>query len=255
MVARNSRVLLFIGLLCMAYSMTQAQTLIRESNRTNEIEKSWKMEWGILTGVGVSNVLKPESNPTLKMPEGKGTYRVMYAARPEAQIGVFGEIGKTKSIFSFQIHFAYTMRAIPEPVFYSYNDDIKDVYKSTYLNGGTVSALFCFKPVDKFKIGIGIEATKFLVTEGVKNSDIGEYTEWYSSSTGLKLMLSYKVSPRVDINVYGRAGHISEFDKKNLMPDDISAGMTVGYRLCGKEVRYKAKIEEEKKVYRLDYNK
>lgn len=258
MVAKNSKLFVVIGLLFIMYSTTQAQTLIRESSNSKEIKKSWKVEWGILTGMGVSNVLQPEKEPTLSMPEGMNTYRVMYAARPEAEIGFFGEIGKTKSMFSFQAHFSYTMRAVPEPVFYNYANDIKDVYKSTYLNGATVGVLFCIKPIEKFKIGVGVDVTSFLITQDVEDSDIGEYTEFYSSSTGLKLVLSYKVSPRVDLNVYGRLGSISNFDMikdKSLRPDDISAGMTVGYRICGKEIRYKAKIEEEKKVYKLDYSK
>lgn len=258
MVARNSKLLFVIGLLFIVYNTTQAQTLIRESSRTKEIKKSWKMEWGILTGMGVSNILRPDKEPTLSMPEGMSTYRVMYAARPEAEIGVFGEIGKTKSIFSFQAHFSYTMRAVPEPVFYNYANDIKEVYKSTYLNGGTFGILFCFKPVEKFKIGVGFDVTNFLITQDVEDSNIGEYTEFYSSSSGFKLVLSYKVSPRVDLNVYGRVGRINDFDMnmgKFPKPDDISAGMTVGYRICGKEIRYKAKIEEEKKVYKLDYTK
>lgn len=256
MITRNSKWLFVIGLLFIVYGTTQAQTLIKESSRTKEMKTSWKMEWGILTGMGVSNVLKPDNEPVISMSEGINTYRVMYAARPEAEIGLFGEIGKTKSIFSFQAHFSYTMRAVPEPVFYNYSNDIKEVYKSTYLNGGTFGLLFCIKPVDKFKVGIGFDMTNFFITGDVEESNIGEYTELYSSSTGLKLVLSYKVSPRVDLNVYGRLGRINDFDMnmgKDFRPDDISAGMTIGYRLFGKEIRYKAKVEEEKKVYKLDY--
>jgi hypothetical protein len=260
MVARNSKLLFVIGFLFIVYTTTtQAQTLIKENSRTKEIETNWKMEWGILTGMGVSNVLRPDKEPTISMPEGINTYRVMYAARPEAEIGFFGEIGKTKSFFSLQAHCSYTMRAVPEPVFYNYsNSNIKEVYKSTYLNGGTFGLLFCFKPVEKFKIGVGFDVTNFLITQDVEDSNIGEYTEFYSSSTGFKLVFAYKVSPRIDLNAYGRLGKLNDFDiktGKDMRPDDISAGMTISYRLCGKEIRYKAKLEEEKKVYKLDYTK
>jgi len=100
--------------------------------------------------------------------------------------------------------------------------------------------------------------TNFLITKDVQESDFGEYTELYRSSKGLKLVLSYKVSSRVDLNAYGRLGVIDGFTRNydvTPAPDDISGGMTIGYRLFGKEVRYKAKIEEEKKVYKLDYSK
>jgi hypothetical protein len=256
MVARDSKFLFIIGLLFIVYNSGQAQTLIRESSRTKEIKRSWKVEWGILTGAGVSNILRPDTERMLDVPEGADTYRVMYAPRPEASLGFFGEIGKTKSIFSIQAHLSYTMRAMPKPVFYNNGDDIKEVYKSTYLNGATVGLLFCFKPVDRFKIGVGFDVTNFLITDNVENSDIGEYTNLYSSSAGLKLVFSYKVSPRVDVNVYSRVGRLTDVDVKGgngITPDDISAGMTVGYRLFGKEIRYKVKVEEEKKVYKLDY--
>lgn len=259
MVAKNSKFLFIVGLLFIVYNSSQAQTLIRESSRTKEIKKNWTIEWGILTGMGVSNVLRPNEEPILDMPEGMSTYRVKYAPRPEAEIGFFGEIGKTKSIFSMQAHLSYTMRAMPKPVFYNYgSNDIKEVYKSTYLNGGTFGLLFCIKPVDRFKIGLGFDVTSFLITDDVENSDIGEYTNLYASSAGLKVVFSYKVSPRVDINVYSRLGRLTDGNMEmsnGFAPDDISAGMTVGYRLFGKEIRYKAKLEEEKKVYKLDYTK
>lgn len=258
MILRDSKLLFIIGLLFVVYNTTQAQkTLIRETNNTHSIDKSWKVEWGILAGVGISNVLKPNENPTLSMSEGVSTYRVMYAPRPEAEVGIFGEIGKTKSFFSIQAHFTYTMRAVPQPVFYALNQDIKEVYKSTYLNGLTGGLLFFFKPVDKFKIGVGFDATNFLITQDISDSNIGEYTELYSTAVGLKAVFSYQVSPRVDINVYGRLGKINVGDDffKEMAPNDISAGMAIGYRLCGKEIHYKSKTDEEKKVYRLDYTK
>lgn len=259
MVAKNSSVLFMIGLFFFIVQTTEAQTLIRERSNTKEIKKSWKMEWGILTGMGVSNVLRPDQEPKLTMPEGVNAYKVMYAPRPEAEIGIFGEIGKTKSIFSVMAHFSYTMRAVPEPVFYNQGDNVQEAYKSTYLNGATGGILFCFKPVEKFKIGIGVDMVNFMWTKAIEESNIGEYTENYTSSAGLKMMLSYKVSPRVDLNVYGRLGRIngSGFDvmEKSMKPDEVSAGMTVAYRIGGKEIRYKAKIEEEKKVYKLDYTK
>lgn len=256
MLIKNSRWFVVIGLFFMIFNTIQAQTLIRETSKTKKKDKNWKVEWGILTGMGVYNVLKPDQAPNIDMPEGANTYRVMYAPRPEAQIGFFGEIGKTKSIFSFQAHLSYTMRAVPKPVFYDYSNDIKEVYKSTYLNGGTVGVLFCLKPVDRFKVGVGFDLTSFLIFEDVEKSNIGEYTAFFGSSVGLKLMLSYKVSPRVDMNVYGRLGKLDGFNSnldKGPAPDDISAGMTLSYRLFGKEIRYKETITEEKKVYKLDY--
>lgn len=261
MVAKNSSVLFVIGLLFIICQTTEAQTLIRESSRTKEIKKSWKIEWGILTGMGVSNVLRPAEEPQLTMGEEISTYSVMYAPRPEAEFGFFGEIGKTKSFFSVMAHFSYTMRAIPEPVFYDQGSTVEEVYKSTYLNGLTGGVFFCFKPVEKFKIGVGFDMTNFMMTKEIEESNIGEYTEFYSSSMGFKVMLSYKVSPRIDLNVYGRLGRIEGLDldlagvSKAPIPDEVSAGVTVGYRIGGKEIRYKAKIEEEKKVYKLDYTK
>jgi hypothetical protein len=251
MVARNSKIFVVIGLLFIVFNTTQAQTLIKESSRTKKLEKSWKIELGILTGAGVSNILRPNMEPIIDIPEGMNTYRVKYAPRPEAQLGLFTEIGKSNSIYSFQVQLSYTMRAMPKPVFYNYSNDIKEVYKSTYLNGGTAGFLFCIKPVDRFKIGVGLDFTSFLILDDVENSDIGEYTNIYRSSAGLKVVFTYKVSPRIDVNVYSRLGRIS--GNSSMAPDDISAGMTVGYRLVGKEIKYKAKLEETKQVYKLDY--
>lgn len=251
MVARNSKILFVIGLLFIICNTMQAQTLIREKSNTKKIEKSWKIELGLLTGMGVSNILRPNTEPIIEMPEGMSTYRVKYAPRPEAQLGLFAEMGKSNSIYSFQVHLSYTMRALPKPVFYNYSNDIKEVYKSTYLNGGTAGILFCIKPVDRFKIGVGLDFTSFLIFDDVENSDIGEYTNLHRSSAGLKVVFTYKVSPRVDVNVYSRLARTA--GGGGVAPDDISAGMTVGYRLVGKEIKYKAKLEETKQVYKLDY--
>ena len=253
---RNSKVFFMIALLFITYNTIQAQTLIRETSNTKKNEKSWKVEWGLLTGMGVSNVLRPDVEARIALPESASTYRTMYAARPEAEIGFFGEIGKTSSIFSFQAHLSYTMRAVPEPVFYNNSSNVKEVYKSTYLNGGTIGALFCFKPVDRFKVGVGLDLTRFLILDDVVDSDIGEYTGFFKSSAGLKLVVSYQVSPRVDLNVYSRFGRLDDFDaarSNGFSPDDISVGMTVAYRLLGKEIRYKETIIEEKQVYKLNY--
>jgi len=76
MVTRNSKLLFVIGLLCIVYNTTQAQTLIRENSRTKEIKHNWKVEWGILTGMGVSTVPKPCKEQIIHLPEGMNSYQV-----------------------------------------------------------------------------------------------------------------------------------------------------------------------------------
>ena len=77
MFTKNLSLLFAVGLFLFSYQSVQAQkTLMKEYNNSEEVKKSWRIEWGILTGAGVSNVLRPQENPTLEMPETMNAYEI-----------------------------------------------------------------------------------------------------------------------------------------------------------------------------------
>lgn len=244
----------------------QTKTLIKESNDERTYEKKWRVEWGALTGAGVNYVFKQPNLTAVANPEGMSYTAINYAPRPEAELGFFTEVGKVGSIFSVSTEFTYTMRAVPQPVFSNNSNQVAE-YKNTYLNGATFGLLFNFKPVDKFKVGIGFDCTRFLMTKKIQESNHAKYTQAFSTPFGLKTVFSYQVSPRMDIQMYARLGKIGDCEAQNMnggssntsamwekmKPEDISAGVRVAYRICGKELHIKKKLQGEKKVYRLNY--
>lgn len=260
MIGKKSNLLFLLVFVLGTYSATQAQdkTLIYEKEGEKTIDKVWRTEFGIWGGAGVSNFFKPASNPAIAIPEEYNNYSVMYAPRPEANVGVFTEIYKPNSIVSVQLFVGYTMRAIPKPVFYTAQNEPPQEYRSTYLNGLTGGAMVFFRPgKKKFRIGVGLDATQFLIFPDVKDSEIGEYTELYKGSYGFKTVVGYQVSPRMDLNIYGRLGmNAASFkNTENYLPTDVSAGVMMSYRLFGKEHHLKGKIQGKKEVYRLNYTK
>lgn len=233
------KMFLLVVLLSLSYGTTNAQQLIYKT------EKNWKMHFGVVGGVGISNSLENSvSNQTLFTPEGYDSYSVMYAPRPEVNLGLFSEIEKGK--FSFQTTLTYTMRSTPAPVFTLGGSDPGNTYQSLYLNGVTAGGVLFFKPVDKFKFGIGFDCSHFFIPKELKESTYGNYAEGYKSSRSLKTVVGYSVSPRMDINVYVAA--VNTLTEK-LQVDNITAGATITYKLCGTEVKIK------KEVYKLDYSK
>ncbi len=242
---------------CSFQAEAQVQkTLIQETNKNINCEKKWKIEWGVIGSAGVSNVLKP-NEPRIESMYGSETaptsYSILYAPRPEAELGFFGEISKVNSIFSFQSRITYTMRAIPQPVFSGSSTVPAQEYKSTYLNGLTMGGTFFINPVSKFKIGLGLEATGFLITKEIADSEHGEYTESFKSVMGLRMVLGYQISPRMDMNVYGSISNSHKENSMNYEPDNVSAGIMMLYRISGKEIHVKRTFKEKKEVYKLVY--
>lgn len=230
-----------IGLLlcCMLFTLSSisAQQLIRKT------EKQWKVHFGVMGGVGVSNFLQnAHTNATEFLPEGSDQYEVMYAPRPEATIGIFSEL-ETKCKFSFQTNLAYTMRAIPKP---SFGTNAVKAYESLYMNGLTVGGIIFFKPVNKLKVGFGFDFTQFLITKELEEGRYGNYATQYRASKNIKTVVSYSVSPRADIQVYVAAENSL---KSKMQVDNINAGATLAYKLVGREIKM------QKQVYKVDYNK
>lgn len=233
------KIFLLVFVFGLSYNTTQAQQLIYQC------EKNWKMHWGVTGGVGVSNFLENSISLTnVSIPESYSSYAVMYAPRPEANLGFFTEIEKGR--FSFQTTFTYQMRAMPAPVFISGNNDPGNTYQSLYMNGLSLGGVLFFKPVDKFKFGIGFDLAHFFIPKELKESNYGSIAEGYKNARSLKTVIAYNLNPRTDINVYVAA--VNNLTEK-MQVDNIAAGVTITYKLCGTEVKVK------KEVYKLDYTK
>lgn len=228
---------LFLG----TYATTQAQQLISKS------EKSWKIHWGVTGGAGVSNFLE-NSRPQLEsMPEGMDAFTVKYAPRPEVTLGLFTEFEPQCKFFSFRTSINYMMRSIPEPTFHSYLSSIvENPYKSIYLNGLYVDGILFFKPLEKVKFGLGFDLAHFFMTNQIKEGQNSEYAQNFVSYRGLKTVVSYNIDARTDLSMYVSVGN-SMMDKMQV--DNISGGVTMAYKLKGRE--YKVK----KEVYSIDYVK
>ena len=228
---------LFLG----TYATTQAQQLISES------EKSWKIHWGVTGGTGVSNFLE-NSSPKLKsLPEGFDAYTVKYAPRPEVTLGLFTEFESECKFLSFRTSINYMMRSIPEPTFQSYlSSTVQNPYQSIYLNGLYVDGVLFFKPLDKVKFGLGFDLANFFMTNQIKEGQNSEYAQSFVSYRGLKTVVSYNINARTDLNMYVSVGNSAMGE---MQVDHISGGVTVAYKVKGREFKMK------KEIYTIDYVK
>jgi hypothetical protein len=228
---------LFLG----TYSTIQAQQLLSQS------EKSWKIHWGVTGGAGVSNFLQNAKPKLESIPEGFDAYTVRSAPRPEVSLGLFTELESQCKFLSFRTSINYMMRAIPEPTFHSYlSSVVENPYQSIYLNGLYVDGIIFFKPIDKVKFGLGFDLAHFFMTKQIKEGQNGEYAQNYVSYKGLKTVIAYNINARTDLSMYVSVGN-SSMEKMNV--DNISGGVTMAYKLKGRE--YKVK----KEVYKIDYVK
>jgi len=226
---------LFLGM----YETTQAQQLISKS------EKSWKVHWGVTGGAGVSNFLENARPQIQSTPEEMDDYRVRYAPRPEIILGVFTEIEPECKFFSFRTSINYMMRSIPKPTFYSYlSSTVENPYKSIHLNGLYVDGILFFKPLEKVKFGLGFDLAHFFMTKQIKEGQNAEYAQNYVSYRGLKTVIAYNINARTDVSMYVSVGN-SLMDKMQV--DNISGGVTVAYKVKGKEFKIK------KEIYSIDY--
>jgi len=231
---------LLIALILGAFSQADAQQLIKKTN------KSWKIHKGVIGGVGLSNFLTnatPQSSEFL--PEGSSDYSMLYAPRPEARIGLFAEL-ESKCRFSFRLAGAYMMRAIPKPTFSAASSANTNDYRSIYLNGLMTDLTIFFRATDKFKVGVGFESAHFMMTKKLKEGDYADYANNYKFSHGVKAVVAYSISPRTELNMYVLASN-NTYSFKQL--NNISGGVAVAYRLCGKEIKV------QKEVYKIDYTK
>lgn len=218
------------------HSTIDAQQLIHQS------EKSWRIHHGLIGGAGLSNALPNSIKQQQSYPEGQSKAVFLFAPRPEVNVGLFSEIEKGK--LSFQTSLTYTMRSIPAPVFINAGVHATNTYQSLYLNGLTLGGVFFVKPVPKVKIGLGFDMTHFFMTKELKEGDYSDYALQYTNSRSIKTVVAYSVDPRTDVNFYVAAVN-TRIDKMQI--DNITAGIAVTYKLCGKEIKI------QKEVYKLDY--
>lgn len=212
-------------------------------------EYTFKTHFGIIGGAGVSNFLNNGSYEGLmSTSEGQRLASVAIAPRPEAQLGIFYE-AEYNCRFALRASVMYTMRAIPKPTF---NDPLSSIataptYSSIYLNGLTAEGVFFFQPVDRFRIGLGLETTTFFITKRIADGMYNEYVNEHVNQYASKLVLSYRVGSRTEISTYATLGN-SDNDR-DLKFNNISGGVMVNHRLWGKAY----KVQEE--TYQLEYTK
>lgn len=229
--------LLFLG----TYATTQAQQLLSKS------EKSWKIHWGVTGGAGVSNFLQSAKPELGSLPEGFDAYTVRSAPRPEVSLGLFTELESQCKFLSFRTSINYMMRAIPEPTFHSYlSSVVENPYKSIYLNGLYMDGVLFFKPIEKMKFGLGFDIASFFLTKQIQEGQNSEYAQNFMTYMGLKTVISYNINARTDLSMYVSAGN-SSMGKMQI--DNISGGVTMAYKLKGREYKIK------KEVYKIDYVK
>ena len=138
------------------------------------------------------------------------------------------------------------MRSTPAPVFNSSASVADNTYQSLYFNGLSLSGLWFFKPVDKFKVGLGFDYVHFFNNKLLKESNYGAYASDHMTSAGIRTELVYSKDSRTDFALTVSAANTQ---MKKIQIDNISVAATVYYKLCGKEIKIK------KEIYKLDYSK
>ncbi|MDC0230759.1 hypothetical protein OAK19_02245 [Aureispira] len=232
--------LLFLILIIQSVSIN-AQQLVHQS------EKNWKLHFGFLGGATVASYMNNLINTEYDfLPEGKTDYEINYAPRPTVNLGVFSEVEFCEK-FSHRMTVNYTMKAIPAPIFLNSNSSTNfNNYQSIFLNGLNVSGTLIFKPINKFKIGLGLNYSHFFINKDLANSNYGSYTNTLMTCKGIHLETIYSTGPRTDIALVVTAAN-SQVRKMQI--DNIMIGVNVYHKICGKEVRIK------KEIYKIDYSK
>ncbi len=219
------------------------------TQKLSEVNKKWRVHWGVYGGAGVANALGMSYFDYMDYytMDENGNYvaqdvQILHAPRPEAKLGFSCEIEMPK-IVSFQLGIGYMMRAVPKPSVGVNGQPAEKKYASTVLNGAHWNGTLFFRANNKIKFGLGFESAFMPLYRSGKMSSYDMYTESHTFSHGVTTVVSYSVNPRLSLNFYAMAS-TGMYD---LGFNNISAGMTVGYRIRGKEIRLK------KEVYKLDY--
>ena len=230
----------FILLLLGSYSTLNAQQLLSKTSKT------WKVHWGVTGGAGMSTYLQnalPENAHFL--PEGMAVYSVLYAPRPEVNLGVFTEF-EFKSKFMLRMSLTYAMRAIPKPVYLTpSNPTVANQYQSIYLNGAGADLIFFYQPIKKMKFGMGFDMAHYFMTKKFRQGNYGAYAHHFMGYHGLKTVVAYNINPRMDISMYVSGGSSSM--NKLFQFDNFNVGTTFTCKLKGKEYKI------QKEIYKVDY--
>lgn len=215
-----------------------AQTLVHQS------EKSWKIHFGVQGAAGLSTYFNNLTNDfEMPVPETASSFELNYAPRPEVLFGVFTEL-EFSDKFSYRTTLSYMMRAIPAPVFLNNTASAVNTYHSIYSSGLAVSGTWFFKPVQKFKVGLGYDYVHFVNEKFLKDTKYATFSNAFSASRGLRTEFVYSSNTRTEYALTVTAGN-SNFNK--LQVDNLTIAATIYHRLCGKMIKVK------KEVYKLNY--
>lgn len=235
--------------LVVAFSFFAFQAFSQDSRQLiSSTTKTFKVHFGIETGLGVSHLLaKPYAIQPLVLSQDETTilpveqYDIMLAPRGEARFGFFTEY-EAPSGWGMKSSVGYMGKALPKPV---ENTSANIPYNVGYLNNLTYAFSFYFKPMGKVRLGLGTEYHwAFRTGKQRRVGTVGDYWESLTTYMGLRGEVSYQVNPRTFINTYiGLGSHFAA----NVPVDYISGGVTVAYRLKGKE------YEIKKDIYRINY--
>lgn len=208
--------------------------------------KTFKIHFGIEGGVGANYLFSDLTQNMYFIEKAEdnyvaANYKMRLAPRPEAQFGLFSEIEFKR--WDLKVYTGYLGQTVPKPIRTMTASDVQ--YNLAYMHNFTANAMLYYKPSARIRVGLGLESHMGFVGEKRGNSELGEY--WYGLShfSGLRAEVGYQVNPRMHVNTYAMVGKYAAFT--GAVVDNVSAGVTISYRLKGKE------YEIKKDIYKINY--
>lgn len=235
------------GLLFVALLFSCTHQLIAQDSRQllSSTSKTFKVHFGIEGGIGANYLFSDRTQKTIMQgrPESSivSKHKIYLAPRPDAQFGIFSEIEFKR--WDFKVYIGYLGKTVPKPVEATTGNDAP--YNLAYINNVVTNAMAYYKPSSRLRIGLGIETHTGFIGNKKLAGDFSNYWGSFAAFMGLRAEVGYQLNPRMHLNTYATIGKYGGVD--GVVLGNASAGVTVSYRLKGKE------YEIKKDIYRINY--
>ncbi|MCP4439255.1 MAG: hypothetical protein GY810_09970 [Aureispira sp.] len=205
--------------------------------------KTFKAHWGIEGGVGANYLFNDLSKSIGIQNESSTTnYGMRLAPRVDAQFGLFSELEFKR--WGMKIYGGYLGKTVPKPIDLTGAEGLPS-YNMAYVHNFIHNFMFYFKPTTRLRIGGGLEHHMAFMGKKRMEGELQEYWDGLNLFMGLRTEVGYQLSPRAHLNTYVIVGKYSSVESS--IVDNVSAGVTISYRLKGKE------YEIKKDIYKINY--
>jgi len=231
------------SLMLIAILVGYLQSLSAQDTRQliSSTTKTFKVHWGIEGGISANYLFTDLIQDNYITEENSALYRISLAPRPEAQFGMFSEIEFKR--WSMRLFVGYMGKTVPKPYDVLQGEEAR--YNLAYVNNFVHNFMFYYLPTGRTRIGLGWEHHMAYMGKKRMDGDLEGYWSSLNTMGGLRAEFGYQLNPRTHVNTFVVAGRYNGFNSK--VVDNVSAGVTVSYRLKGKE------YEIKKDIYKLNY--